>query len=287
MICNVIAAMLRERGSYAPVPRWRRSFPGDEIIMTTQQDKAQTFRSLHAAGRPLVLFNIWDAGSAKAVADAGAAALATGSWSVAAAHGYADGEKIPLDTALANLRRIVAHTTLPVTVDLESGYGETPAEVGRTVAAAIEAGAIGCNLEDSFAADGSLRPIEDAAARLAQARAAADRSGVAFFVNARCDVFFQRPAAAHDAAMVDAVLERAKAYADAGADGLFVPGLVDTALIARLTAASALPINIMIGPGAASFDALAAAGVARISHGPGPYLAAMTAVKDAAKAIYG
>ncbi|HSX62514.1 MAG TPA: isocitrate lyase/phosphoenolpyruvate mutase family protein, partial [Tahibacter sp.] len=215
--------------------------------MTTQHDHAKTFRSLHVAGRPLVLFNVWDAGSAKAVADAGAPALATGSWSVAAAHGYPDGEQIPLDTALANLRRIVATAKLPVTFDVESGYGETPAEVGRTIAAAIGAGAIGCNLEDSFPADGSLRPVDAAAARIAQARAAADRSDVAFFINARCDVFFQKPADAHDAAMVEAALERADAYAKAGADGVFVPGLVDAGLIAKIAAASPLPVNVMIG----------------------------------------
>ncbi|MBL8297550.1 MAG: isocitrate lyase/phosphoenolpyruvate mutase family protein [Rhodanobacteraceae bacterium] len=255
--------------------------------MLTQYDKVQIFRSLHVAGRPLVLFNIWDAGSAKAVAEAGAAALATGSWSVAAAQGYADGEQIPLDAALANLRRIVAQTALPVSVDLESGYGEAPADVGNTVAAVIEAGAVGCNLEDSFVADGSLRPLADAAARLAQARAAADRSRVACFVNARCDLFLRNPAAVHDAALIDAALQRARAYADAGADGLFVPGLVDTALIARLAAQSPLPVNVMIGPGAASLDALAAAGVARISYGPGPYREAMSAVREAAAAIYG
>lgn len=253
--------------------------------MTTQHEKAQLFRSLHIAGKPLVLFNIWDAGSAKAVAAAGAAALATGSWSVAAAQGYPDGEQIPLDAALANLRRIVANSTLPVTFDVESGYGATPADVGRTIAAAIEAGAIGCNLEDSFPADGSLRPVEEAAARLAQARVAADSSGVALFINARCDVFFQKPAEAHDAGMVEAALDRAIAYAAAGADGLFVPGLADTALIAQLTAQSPLPVNVMVGSGA-PLAALAAAGVARISHGPGPYLAAMNALRDAAKMIY-
>lgn len=255
--------------------------------MTSQADAAQTFRSLHVAGRPLVLFNIWDAGSAKAVAAAGAAALATGSWSVAAAHGYADGERIPLDAVLANLRRIVEATALPVTVDLESGYGETPDDVGRTLAAAIDAGAVGCNLEDSFPADGSLRATEAAAARIAQARAAADRSGTGCFINARCDVFFQHPAEQHDAAIVDAALARARAYADAGADGIFVPGLVDAALIARFVAAASLPVNVMIGPGSPSTAALAAAGVARISHGPGPYLAAMNAIGAAAKAIYG
>lgn len=255
-------------------------------IDMTQTSKAGVFRALHMAGRPLILFNIWDAGSAKAVATAGAAALATGSWSVAAANGYPDGEQVPLDLALANLRRIVASTELPVTFDLESGYGATAEGVGRSVAATIDAGAIGCNIEDSHPADGSLRPVAEQAARLAQARAAAERSGVAFFINARTDVFFQRPAEAHDAGMVAQALERAQAYADAGADGLFVPGLADAHLIAQLVAASPLPVNIMVGATTPSFDRLAAAGVARISHGPGPYLAAMKAVEAAATAIY-
>jgi 2-methylisocitrate lyase-like PEP mutase family enzyme len=258
----------------------------NETLMTTQQEKAQTFHSLHIAGKPLVLFNIWDAGSAKAVADAGAAALATGSWSVAAAHGYPDGERIPLDVALANLRRIVANTALPVTFDVESGYGASPDEVGNTIAAAIQAGAVGCNIEDSFPADGSLRSVDEAAARIAQARAAADRSDVAFFINARCDVFFRKPAATHDSSLVEAALVRAAAYAKAGADGFFVPGLADMALIAAVTQRSPLPVNILVDLGAASLEALAAAGVARISHGASPYVVAMNAVRDAAKTLY-
>lgn len=253
---------------------------------TNQADKARAFREMHTAARPLILFNIWDAGSAKAVASAGAAALATGSWSVAAANGYADGEQVPLDLAVANLRRIVASTVLPVTFDLESGYGVNADDVGRSVAATIDAGAVGCNLEDSYPADGSLRPIAEQAARLAQARSAAQRSGVALFINARTDVFFQRSADVHDAGMVAQAIERARAYADAGADGLFVPGLADEKLIAELVAASPLPVNIMVGAATPSFDRLAAAGVARISHGPGPYLAAMKAVETAAAAIY-
>ena len=127
--------------------------------MTTsaQVAKAGTFRSLHVAGLPLVLFNIWDAGSAKAVASSGARALATGSWSVAVANGFADGEHVPLDFAIDNLARIVKATDLPVTVDLESGYGETAGEVAQTVTLAIEAGAAGCN--EQFSRDGSLRDI--------------------------------------------------------------------------------------------------------------------------------
>lgn len=250
--------------------------------MSDRNALAAAFRALHVAGKPLVLFNVWDAGSAKAVATAGAKALATGSWSVAAATGFADGERIPLAFALDNLRRIVAASALPVSVDLESGYGEDAEGVGRTVAAAFAAGAVGCNLEDSFPADGTLRPLEEQVARLAAARRAADPDG--FFINARTDVFFQKPAAEHGTAMVDAALERARAYADAGADGLFVPGLVDEALVARLVASSPLPVNVMVGAATPPLPRLAALGVARASHGPGPYLAAMRALQDAAAA---
>lgn len=251
----------------------------------TQHDKAGAFGALHVPGTPLVLFNAWDAGSARAVAGAGAHAIATGSWSVAAANGFADGEHLPLAFAMDNLRRIVdAVAALPVTIDLESGYGDPPASVAATVAAAIEAGAIGCNLEDSFPADGSLRDIAVHAARLAAARDAADAAGLPFFINARTDVFFQKPAAGHDAAMVAAALERARAYADVGASGLFVPEVVAEALIARIAEASPLPVNVMAMPGVPARARLAELGVARISHGPGPYRGAMQWLTEAAKA---
>ena len=255
--------------------------------MTTQIEKARLFRSLHAGERPLVLFNIWDPGSARAVAETGARALATGSWSVAAAHGYADGEHVPLALALDNLARIVTVTALPVTVDLESGYGDTAADVGATVRRAIDAGAVGCNLEDSHPADGSLRPVAEQVQRLSQARAAAEASGVPLFVNARTDVFFQKPSEAHDAAMVEQALERARAYAGAGADGLFVPGLADETLIAALVQGSPLPVNIMAGQGTPPLARLTALGVARVSHGPGPYRAAMQSLAEAARAASG
>ena len=253
----------------------------------TQADKARAFQASHAAGDPLVLFNAWDAGSARAVADAGARAVATGSWSVAAANGFEDGEHVPLALAMDNLRRIVAAVALPVTVDLESGYGDTPAAVAATVAAAIEAGAVGCNLEDSVPADGSLRDTADQVARLVAARRAADAADVALYINARTDVFFQAPAAAHDMAMVDAALERARAYAAAGASGLFVPGVVAEDLIARIAEASPLPVNIMAMRDTPPRRRLAELGVARISHGPGPYRGAMQWLTEAAKAAMG
>ena len=250
----------------------------------SRNEAARAFHALHVPGEPLVLFNAWDAGSARAVAGAGARAVATGSWSVAAANGFDDGEQLPLALAMDNLRRIVAAVALPVTVDLESGYGETPDAVAATVGAALEAGAVGCNLEDSFPADGRLRAVADQIARLAAARRAAEAIGVALFLNARTDVFFQKPAAEHDSAMVDDALQRARAYADAGASGLFVPGLVDEALIARVAEASPLPVNVMAMPGVPSRARLAALGVARISHGPGPYRGAMQWLAEAAKA---
>jgi methylisocitrate lyase len=252
--------------------------------MSDLKAKADEFRALHVRGRPLILFNIWDAGSAKAATSAGARAIATGSWAVAAANGFGDGEQAPLDLVIDNLRRIAGATDLPVTIDIESGYGGAPEDVGRTIARTIEAGAIGCNLEDSFPGSRNLRAPALQARRIQAARRSADAWGVGYFINARTDVFFRGPADEHDDAMLAAALERARAYADAGADGLFTPGLVDLALISRLAAASPLPLNIMTGEATPSLSALAEAGVARVSHGAGPYATAMKMFAELARA---
>jgi methylisocitrate lyase len=251
--------------------------------MTDQARKAVQFQALHVPGKPLILFNIWDAGSAKAVTASGALAIATGSWSVAHANGFADGEVLPLGVAIDNLRRIIKVTDLPVTVDLESGYGETAAQVGETIALAIEVGAIGCNLEDSYPTDGTLRPVAEGVERVRSARRAVDAAKVPFFINARTDVFFQSEPEQHDDAMVEEALERGRAYAEAGASGLFVPGLVDIAKIKRIAAASPLPVNIMMSGKTPPVSKLAQNGVARVSHGPGPYLLAMKALEEAAR----
>ncbi|MFC3711080.1 isocitrate lyase/phosphoenolpyruvate mutase family protein [Sphingoaurantiacus capsulatus] len=237
---------------------------------------AATFRALHVPGTPIILYNAWDAGSAQAIAKAGAKAIATGSWSVAAAHGEGDGESLPLELAIANLRRIVAAVALPVTIDLERGYDD----VAGTVAAAAEAGAVGCNLEDSLG-DKTLRSVEAQVERLRAARQAA---GTDFFINARTDVFFGD--APHNAALVETALDRAQAYAAAGANGLFVPGLADPALIADLTARSPLPVNLMMTPASPAPADLAKLGVARLSHGPFPYLKAMQQLEADARAAF-
>jgi 2-methylisocitrate lyase-like PEP mutase family enzyme len=229
-------------------------------------ETTQCFRAWHVRGAPLVLFNIWDAGSARAVAATGAKAIATSSWSVAAAHGFADGERLPLSLAIDNVRRIVRAVDRPVTVDLEAGYGD----VAETIGLAIEAGAIGCNLEDSVPADGRLRNAKEQSERLYLARRTADALLPGFFINARTD-----------ASDVGDVIARAHAYRAAGADGIFPPNLTALDPIGRLVEATPLPVNIMIGDATPSVRELAACGVARVSYGPRPYLLAMRALAGA------
>jgi len=252
--------------------------------MTDQMTRARDFRALHVRGQPLVLFNVWDAGSTKAVEKAGARAIATGSWSVAAANGFGDGECLPIDLAMENLARIVAATALPVSIDIESGYGGDAETVGVTIQRTIAAGAIGCNLEDSDPRTGKLRDIAEQVERIRRARLIADQTGLPYFINARTDVFFHKPPQEHNDAMLTAAIERVRAYAEAGADGIFAPGLTDLEVIALLVEASPLPTNIMVGDNTPSLDTLARVGVARVSHGPGPYLLAMGALEAAARA---
>jgi 2-methylisocitrate lyase-like PEP mutase family enzyme len=254
---------------------------------TDQARKAEHFRALHIPGKPLLLYNIWDAGSAKAVAAAGAKAIALSSWSVANANGFSDGEQIPLAFAIENLRRIVGATDLPVTIDLESGYGDAPEVTAETVALAIAEGAVGCNLEDSFPSNGNLRETVHQCERIRSARRRADAAGIRFFINARTDVFFQRPPAEHGNAMLEDAIERARAYTKAGADGIFVPGLGDAKLIARLTQSSPLPVNIMVGDDPSPVRVLAEHGVARVSYGPSPYLTAMKGLEERARMANG
>ncbi len=249
--------------------------------MQTQAEKARAFAALHVRGTPLVLFNAWDAGSAVVIAIAGAKAIATGSWSVAMAHGFDDGEAVPLDLAIANLERIVGGVELPVTIDLEGGYGVAPQAVAATVTRALRAGAIGINFEDQVVGGGGLHPTVVQAARIRAARAAAEAFGVPAWINARTDLFLQSNA--HDAALVADALVRARAYAEAGASSFFAPGLVDEALIETLCAGSPLPVNLMMGANSPPAARLAQLGVARLSHGPGPYRLAMRALADAAR----
>jgi 2-methylisocitrate lyase-like PEP mutase family enzyme len=248
--------------------------------MTAKFDR---FAALHEPRAPLILFNIWDAGSAKAVVAAGAQALATGSASVAGANGFGDGEAAPLDLVIDNAARIVASVDVPVTIDFESGYALAPDEVATNVARLAATGAVGCNFEDQVVGGEGLHDCAFQSARIAAIRAA---TGAAFFINARTDIFLQSKADTHDEAKADAAIARAHAYAKAGASGFFVPGLANLELLARVCWESPLPVNFMAFPGAPDAKAVADAGVARISHGPFPWRAAMTGLEDAARAAF-
>lgn len=243
-------------------------------------DRIEAFRALHVPGDPVMLFNIWDAGSARAVAGAGAKAIATGSYGVAEAQGFKDGETFAIEDALRNLERIVSVTDLPVTLDFESGYGDTPQEVTASVRRARDAGAAGINMEDRMPGEKALLPLAEAADRVAAAAA----SGL--FVNARCDAYRGISPEDYGQHLIDAVLERADAYARAGAGGLFVPFLGDHPTIAKICGASPLPVNILWGPGRGTRAELAALGVARISYGHGPWAAAMAWLADQARAVF-
>jgi 2-methylisocitrate lyase-like PEP mutase family enzyme len=249
-----------------------------------QTEKARAFAALHKPGQPLILFNAWDAGSAKAVADAGAKAIATGSASVAAANGFGDGEGLPLDLAIANAARIVAAVELPVTLDFEGGYAVEPGRAAENFALALAAGVIGCNFEDRVVGGEGLHPVPIQAARVEALRRASERAVVPAFINARTDIFLGSKPETHDRAAADHALERARAYADAGASGFFVPGLIDEVLLARICEVSPLPVNAMMFPGMPSTRRLAELGVARISYGPGPYRQAMKALTEGARA---
>jgi 2-methylisocitrate lyase-like PEP mutase family enzyme len=242
--------------------------------MSTQREKAEELRRLHAAPEPLVLVNAWDAVSAKVVASAGAHAIATASWSIAAARGYADGENIPLELMLDGVAIVARAVELPVTADLERGYGDA----GATVARAIEAGAVGCNLEDNDGA-GGLVAIDDHVAAVKAAREAGEAAGVPFVINARTDVYLSGDKD------LDHAVERARAYLGAGADCAFIPGVRDVPTLEALARGVRGPISILAGPGSPPLAEIGRIGIARVSYGPGPLGVAMAALKRAAETL--
>ena len=239
----------------------------------------ERFAALHVPGDPVVLYNIWDVGSAQAVARAGAKALATGSHPVGDAAGFGDGEKVPLDYVFANARRIAAAIDLPLTVDFEGAYSTEPDEAGRNAAALKETGAVGCNFEDQVIGGEGVHPVERQCRRIAAIRAAV---GEDFFINARTDLFLKT--SEHGDALVEEVIERGRAYAEAGASGFFVPRLGDPRQAERVAREVPLPLNLIAFPGAPAKAEWAGAGVARISHGPFPHRALMASLEDMARA---
>lgn len=242
---------------------------GETTVDTAQVERARAFRELHAGERVLVLPNAWDPASARIIEAAGAAAVATTSAGVGWGLGSGDGEQLGRQRALELLASVVATVDVPVTADIECGYGEGPEQVAETVRGVLAAGAVGVNLEDAhYGPDGGVvRSAAEHAERIAAARAAADGAGVPLFINARTDVYLK--SVGEPGSRLDAALERAAAYVAAGADGVFVPGVVDPQTVAALARGIAAPLNVMAGPGAPPVGELARLGVARISVGAG------------------
>jgi 2-methylisocitrate lyase-like PEP mutase family enzyme len=250
------------------------------MVSDRQHAHAATLRSLHQDG-VLVLPNAWDAGSAALIAAAGAQAVATTSAGVSWAWGRPDGQNLTRDEMVEAIARIAAAVDVPVTADVEGGYGAEPDAVAATVRAVVDAGAVGINLEDSAAPGGPLYGPATQAERLRAARAAATDAGLPeLWINARTDVFLF--AIGDPADRLDDVLARAAAFGDAGADSVFVPGLVDLDTLASLTSKVALPVNAMAGPGAPDVAALRAAGVRRVSLGAAISQAAYSLARRAA-----
>ena len=242
----------------------------------------ETFAALHVPGDPIILYNIWDVGSAVAVVAGGAKALATGSHPVADAHGFPDGQNVPMDFAFANARRIVEAVELPLTVDFEGAYSDDPQAGGANVARLKETGAVGCNFEDQVIGGEGVHPLDLQSKRIAAIRSAV---GSDFFINARTDLFLKTQT--YDDALVDQVIERGKAFADAGASGFFVPRLAEPAQIERIVREVPLPLNVIAFPGAPDKQVWINAGVARISHGPFPHRALMAKLTEMAREAIG
>lgn len=247
--------------------------------MTVQATKAAQFKALHVKGDPLILYNIWDAGGAKTLAEAGAKASATGSWSMAAAHGFQDGEDIPLDLVVQIVHRIALAVELPLTVDFEGGYAAAPEQVAENVRRIIQAGAIGINFEDRIVRREGLYPIEDQVRRIKAVRHVAEQEGIDLFINARTDLFLGTDPSTHKV-LIDEAIEREAAYKNAGASGFFIPGLAELSLIQKIVGAVSLPVNVMIMGDLTSISTVADIGISRASYGPRPYFTAMSDFKE-------
>jgi 2-methylisocitrate lyase-like PEP mutase family enzyme len=245
-------------------------------MIMSQLNKAKHFAALHKQGTPILLYNAWDAGSAKAIVDAGAKAIATSSWSVAAAQGFKDGEDLPLAFAEQIVGRIVATIDVPVSVDFEGGYSDDDRKLAANVVKLLDLGIIGINFEDRVVKGKGLYDIDRQAKRIATIRQAAEQKGIPLFINARTDIFLGN---GND---VDEALRRSQAYASAGASGFFVPGLTAPDQIQRVVRESTLSVNVMVMKGVPSNEKLAQLGVARVSYGPLPYIELMGALRHEA-----
>src|SRR5881396_3002481 len=244
------------------------------------KEKAERLRQLHVQGPMLVLPNAWDAGSARIFVEAGFTALATTSAGIAFSLGLPDGERISRDEMLAAVARITRRISVPITADMEAGYGMTPYAVAETARRVIDAGAVGMNLEDRVA-EQHLIDFALAVERVRAARSAADAAGVSIVINARTDVFEAPEIPRHE--RVAEAVRRGNAFRDAGADSVFVPFVGDRDTIEQLAQQIRAPLNILGTPNAPTLKELAALGVRRVTFGSAPMRATLGLVRRMAK----
>ncbi len=237
--------------------------------------KAERLLALHRPGRPLLLVNVWDAVTARIVEDAGLPAVATTSAGVAFCHGYPDGQKIPRDLMLEAIGRICRAVSVPVTADMEAGYGATADDVREAATGALQAGAAGLNFEDGTgAAEAPLASVSPQREKIRALREAGDARGVPIVINARTDVYLDAVGAPEE--RFGQAVERGRAYREAGADCVFVPGVTDRDVIAALVRELDCPVNVLAVAGSPPIRELSAAGVARVSLGSGPMRATVS-----------
>lgn len=254
--------------------------------MSDHATKAQIFADLHVKGTPVIIYNAWDGGSAKTIAGCGAKAIATGDHPVGFAHGFGNDDfaDFTFDIYLPTIKEIASRIgDLPYSVDINNANGLTGDALRRRVQIILDTGAVGVNYEDGLPDGSGVQPVEEQVERIQTIRATAEAAGVPLFINARTDLFALADPAEHPG-LLDEVVARAKAFQEAGASGLFVPGLLDISLIAQLCERVELPVNIIRLPGAPSTSELAAAGVSRISYGPVPQMAMTEWLKQQATA---
>jgi len=252
--------------------------------MESQTNKAIQFRQLHRGPHVLILPNAWDVVSARIFEEAGFPAIATTSAGIAFSLGYPDGQHIPREEMLSRIGRIARAVHVPVTADVESGYGPAPEDAAKTTRDLIQLGVVGMNLEDaSGRRDQPLCSLELAVEKIRAARSAAVQMGAQFVINARTDIYLL-PGGNPDSDYSEA-LRRLVAFRDAGADCLFAPGLKDAATIARLAKAVECPLNILAGVGSPSIPELEKLGVARVSVGSGPVRATLGLLRQLAEEL--
>ena len=254
------------------------------VDKSTQINKARVLLSLHTQTALLVLPNIWNPIGARVLQAKGYPAVATASAAISASLGYRDGEKLKRSSLIDLTGRIARSVDVPVTADIEAGYGGTIADLAETINEVIDSGVVGVNIEDSFEVEGVLRPIEEQCQRISVARQVADRRGIPLVINARVDSFLSSSFVDHGDATEDAVT-RARAYAKAGADCIYPIGPGDLETAAVLRAGIELPINILVTPSAAPLKALETIGVNRVSFGPFVFRACLRKFVDIAETL--